>query len=170
MSRPDIPVDAWEDLFRAQVTLMREFAADHVWQPASMREYDVLFTLAREDGRALRLSELNDNVLMSQSSLSRLVERLEQRGWLVRTSDPDDRRGTLVRLSEEGRQVQRRVGARHAARIRELMSVALDDDELALLGRLTRKLQQAPVLAAARKDCPEIDLDPAASDTKEVSR
>jgi DNA-binding MarR family transcriptional regulator len=170
MTRPDTPVDAWEGLFRAQVTLMREFSADHVWQPASMREYDVLFTLAREGDRALRLSALNDNVLMSQSSLSRLVERLEQRGWLERTSDPDDRRGTLVRLSEEGRAVQRRVGARHAARIRELMTVALDDDELAQLERLTRKLQQAPVLAAARKDCPEIDLDTPVSEQEEVSR
>lgn len=40
-------VDAWEALFRAQVSLMRRFTADDIWDPISLREYDVLFTLSK---------------------------------------------------------------------------------------------------------------------------
>lgn len=39
--------EAWEALFRAQVALMRRFSAEDVWGEASIREYDVLFTLSR---------------------------------------------------------------------------------------------------------------------------
>ena len=36
--------EAWEALFRAQVALMRRFQRDDVWDPLTIREYDVLFT------------------------------------------------------------------------------------------------------------------------------
>ena len=59
--------EAWESLFRAQVTVMRRLLADDIWGDLSMREYDVLFTLALAPGETLRLRELNENILMAQS-------------------------------------------------------------------------------------------------------
>jgi len=87
--------EAWEALFRAQVTLMRRLQADDIWGDLSMREYDVLFTLSRcPDG--LRMRDLNAYVLLSQPSLSRLVDRLEAAGLVRRVVVPDDARGTTV--------------------------------------------------------------------------
>ncbi|MDN5545350.1 MAG: MarR family transcriptional regulator, partial [Rhodococcus sp. (in: high G+C Gram-positive bacteria)] len=46
VSTTELATDAWEALFRAQVSVMRRLSADDVWDQVSMREYDVLFTLS----------------------------------------------------------------------------------------------------------------------------
>jgi DNA-binding MarR family transcriptional regulator len=136
-------VDAWEALLRAQVTLVRRLASDDVWGPISMREYDVLYTLGRCPSGRARLHELNREILLSQPSLSRMVERLEAAGYLTREPDPADRRGTVAVLTDVGRALQRRIGARHAARIRRYLGPALDDAELRTLQELCDKLRLA---------------------------
>jgi len=132
---------AWESLFRAQVTLMRRFQADDVWGEVSLREYDVLFTLTTCPGGSARLRELAENSLLTQPSLSRLVERLEVDGLVTRDPVPGDGRGVAVTLTARGRSVQREVGRRHAESIRRYVGGALDADELAALRALTDKLR-----------------------------
>ena len=139
---PRAATAAWESLFRAQVTLMRRFQRDD-WGGLSMREYDVLFTLSLAPGGAARLRDLLEGTLLSQPSLSRLVERLEVDGLVTRAPAADDARGVVVTLTQDGARVQREVGRRHARRIAELVGGALDDDELATLRRLTDKLRAA---------------------------
>jgi DNA-binding MarR family transcriptional regulator len=133
----------WEALFRTQVTLMRRFQADSVWSEVSMREYDVLFTLSRATSCTMRLRDLNESVLMAQSSLSRLVERLEDRELVLRSVPDDDARGTLVALTETGRRVQRAVGRRHVRAMEQYVGGALDIDEQAELTRLLDRLRGA---------------------------
>ena len=58
---------------------MKQFAAEDIWAEVSMREYDVLYTLSK-CREPLRISELNRHVLLSQPALSRLVDRLAERG------------------------------------------------------------------------------------------
>jgi len=136
-------VDAWEALFRAQVTLVRRFARDDVWGPLSMREYDVLYTLSRAPQRALRLRELAASSLLTQPSLSRLVDRLEADGLVRRGPVEGDRRGKAVHLTEEGARRQREIGRRHARSIDALVGGALDADDLATLERLCTRLRLA---------------------------
>jgi len=136
-------VESWEALFRAQVTVLRRLASDDVWDPISMREYDVLFTLSRCPSGRARLHELNREVLLSQPSLSRMVERLESAGYVAREPDPADRRGTVVALTEPGAAMQRRIGTRHATSIRRYLRPALDTDELNTLRALCDKLRLA---------------------------
>ena len=97
-----LAAETWESLFRAQVAVMRRLQAGPAFKSLAVNEYDVLFTLSRCPSGWLRLNELNDNVLLSQSSLSRLVERLEKRGLVERMPAPDDGRGVLVRLTDGG--------------------------------------------------------------------
>src|SRR5919112_1063031 len=94
--------ETWESLFRAQVAVMRKLQSGPAFRKLAVNEYDVLFTLSRCPSGWLRLNELNDNVLLSQSSLSRLVERLAKRGLVERRPAPDDGRGVLVKLTDEG--------------------------------------------------------------------
>ena len=70
VSRTERAAEAWEALFRAQVAVMRNLAADDVWDELSMREYDVLFTLGRAPGRRLRLHDLNREILLSDGWLA----------------------------------------------------------------------------------------------------
>ena len=89
--------DAWEALLSAHAVLMKQFAAEDIWEDISMREYDVLYTLSKCP-EPIRIRELNRHVLLSQPALSRLVDRRSTRprsasrstrrdsaGWLSRT-------------------------------------------------------------------------------------
>lgn len=138
-----LAVDAWESLLRAQVALMKEFAEDFRGGAVTMQEYDVLYTLSScPDGRT-RLRDLADRVRLSQPGLSRLVERMEADGLVARERDPRDGRGTLVVLTDAGRDAQRTMGRRHARSITARMTHALSAEEQAELARLCTKLRTA---------------------------
>jgi DNA-binding MarR family transcriptional regulator len=92
-------------------------------------------------GQAARIRDLNRRLLLTQPSVSRLLDRIAARGLVTKSDDPRDARGTIVTLTAEGVDVFRRVGSRHAAAIAELMS-ALDDEELRDLAHLTDKLRK----------------------------
>jgi len=130
--------EAWEALFTAQSRLLREFRGQDAFADVSMSEYDVLYTLSKQDG-PVRMGELGCSVLLSQAGLSRLVDRLVRRGLVERCPDPADGRSVLVRLSAAGRTAQKQVGRRHARHVAEAMSV-LDTDELRRLRDLATKL------------------------------
>jgi DNA-binding MarR family transcriptional regulator len=134
-------VDAWEALYRAQVAVMRRLRATFPDDELSMSEYDVLFNLSRLPGGAARIRDLNRRLLLTQPSVSRLLDRIAARGLITKTDDPRDARGTIVTLTPEGAAMFRRVGARHAAAIAEIMAV-LPPEELRELGRLSDRLRE----------------------------
>jgi DNA-binding MarR family transcriptional regulator len=136
-------VDAWESLYRAQVTVFRQLRDDFPDGEVTLTEYDVLFNLYRQPERRARIRDLTPQLLLSQPSVSRLIERLAARALVERSGDPTDARGTLVALTAEGVEVFRRVGAQHSAWIAERMSV-LTPDELRRLTELTTKLRMTP--------------------------
>jgi DNA-binding MarR family transcriptional regulator len=107
-----------------------------------MREYDVLYMLSKCPG-PIRLSELNRHVLLSQPALSRLVDRLAERGLVERCSDPADGRGVRLALTAAGRARQRGIGRRHARDVARAMTAGLTHGELAQLETLCTKLAWA---------------------------
>jgi DNA-binding MarR family transcriptional regulator len=131
--------DAWEALLSAYAVLMKQFAAEDIWAEVSMREYDALYTLSKCSG-PLRLSDLNRHVLLSQPALSRLVDRLAERGLVERCTDPADGRGVQLSLTDAGRIVQRSVGRRHARSVARAMTAGLKPGELAQLEAICLKL------------------------------
>src|SRR5690348_12239183 len=64
--------------------------------------YEILVQLSEAPGRALRMSQLADRSLSSRSRLSHAVSRLEERGWVRRQVCPDDGRGQLAVLTDDG--------------------------------------------------------------------
>ena len=103
VGRTAVANDAWEALLSAHARLMKRFAAEDVWEDLTMREYDVLYTLSK--GRApLRIGELSRHVLLSQPALSRMVDRLVERGFVERCADPADKRGVRLSLTTAGRE------------------------------------------------------------------
>jgi DNA-binding MarR family transcriptional regulator len=134
--------DAWEALLAAHASLMKQFAARDIWQDLSMREYDVLYTLSKCPGPQ-RMSELNRHVLLSQPALSRLVDRLADRGLVRREADPADGRGVLLSLTDAGRSLQRQIGRRHARDVARAMTAELTPAELRQFEEICRKLAAA---------------------------
>ncbi|GAA4342914.1 MarR family winged helix-turn-helix transcriptional regulator [Microbacterium rhizosphaerae] len=135
-----LAVDAWESLFRAQHEVFEEISADFEGTELSQGEYDVLLTVMRSPGTTARLRTVTANMLISQPSVSRLVERMVARGLLTKCPDPEDGRGALVTATEEAADRFTALAARHGVTIAARMS-RLDDAELAELQRLTAKLR-----------------------------
>ncbi len=143
MTDRSVSVAAWEALFRAQVAVLRELGNDFPSGEISLNEYDVLFNLSRQDDRQLRIRDLNRHLLLTQPSVSRLVDRLAQRGLVSKEADPGDGRGTVVRLTDDGYDLFRRVAVRHAESIHRRVGSALTENELKTLTALTDKLRLA---------------------------
>ncbi|SDR89842.1 MarR family winged helix-turn-helix transcriptional regulator [Microterricola viridarii] len=143
MSHRAEAVAAWESLFRAQVTVMRTLAAEFPSREISLNEYDVMFTLSLHPERRLRLRELNRQMLLTQPSVSRLVDRMSARGLLEKEHDPHDGRGTVIVLTDAGYELFRRVAVSHMDSITRRVGGALDDDELRQLTALCDKLRGA---------------------------
>lgn len=64
--------------------------------------YEILVALSETPERRMRMSELADRCLSSRSRLSHAVARLEERGWVRRQVCPEDGRGQLAVLTDEG--------------------------------------------------------------------
>lgn len=140
-TRTALANDSWEALLTAHATLMRHFALQPAWDEVSMREYDVLYSLAKGDNPK-RLGELGRIVLLSQPALSRLVDRLIARGLVSRVPDPADARATLISLTPAGQELQHKVGRAHGVAVARSMTKALSNHELELLEELTTRLAQ----------------------------
>jgi DNA-binding MarR family transcriptional regulator len=142
--RPALANNAWEALLSAHAVLIKEFAAEGIWSDVSMREYDVLYTLSK-CAEPVRLGELNRHVLLSQPALSRMVDRLAERGLVTRTIDPADRRGVQLSLTEAGRAVQRDIGRRHARSVAEVLTARLSSEQIRQLEAICLQLADGPV-------------------------
>ncbi|GAB3532288.1 hypothetical protein GCM10027403_04300 [Arthrobacter tecti] len=138
-----LTADTWESLFRAQVAVMRRLRRDPSFQKLALGEYDVLFNLSRCPTGWTRLNELNNHLLISQPSLSRMVERLEAKGLIQRKQAPEDQRGVLLALTETGRDLQRDIGAAHVRCIHALLGPVLDEAEMQQLLALTTKIRHS---------------------------
>ena len=143
--------DAWEAMLNAHAVLMKQFAAEDIWTDVSMREYDVLYTLSKCAGPA-RFSELNRHVLLSQPALSRLVDRLAERGLVERRPDPADGRGVRLALTAAGRDLQHVIGRRHARDVARALTATMTSSELAQLETLCQKLAAAPSPPVTQKE------------------
>src|SRR3954447_13508907 len=95
---------AWRAFLRAHSTMLRRIAADldEAGLPP-LSWYDVLAALQDAEGNRLRQVELAERVLLSNSGLSRLVDRIENSGLARRTSCATDRRSFYIELTDEGR-------------------------------------------------------------------
>ena len=137
-----IAVDAWEALFRAQVVVLRELNSEF---PAdlSLNEYDVLYNLSRQPDRKTRIRDLNRLLMLTQPSVSRLIDRLVSRGLVTKTADPGDGRGIIVALTDAGYELFHKVALSHGASIIKRVGGALTDEELLQLTALCTKLRVA---------------------------
>src|SRR3712207_2616234 len=87
---------------RVNEALERELQARH---GLSVTEFEALQRMAEKTADGCRLQELVDDVHMSQSALSRLISRLEDRGLVHRNPCATDRRGMFACITDAGRDV-----------------------------------------------------------------
>jgi DNA-binding MarR family transcriptional regulator len=99
----------------------------------SVSEYGVLDVLARQDGWHMRMTQLSNAVVLSQSATTRLVTRLEDRGLLQRYLCPTDRRGIYTEVTPAGHDLLAAARPTHDATVSAELDVAERIPELAPL-------------------------------------
>jgi len=102
--------------------------------------YPVLLMLSQAELESLRPSELAEQLGMSRSATTRLIDRLESDELVERSACASDRRGTFVRLTPKGEQKFLTAGRTHLRGIDEHVGTHLTDSELSQLRTLLTKL------------------------------
>jgi DNA-binding MarR family transcriptional regulator len=99
------PVASWRELNAAhaavQAALEHELRREH---GLSTIEYEVLSELGECSAGKFRMQELADAVHTTQSTVSRVITRLEEEGLATRAMCPEDRRGIFASVTAAGRE------------------------------------------------------------------
>lgn len=104
-------------------------------------EFDVLATLRRSGTPfILTPTDLYEATMMTSGGMTARLDRLEKRGLIARQPNPDDRRGVLVRLTDEGQALVEAAVVPHAQNETRLLSV-LSTAERDQLNSLLYKLR-----------------------------
>jgi DNA-binding MarR family transcriptional regulator len=114
-------------------------------------EYTVLAALSEAPGRTLRMSGLAVLAEGSLSRLSQVVSRLERRGLVRRSTDPEDGRSTLATLTEDGWEKVVATAPGHVAEVRRLVLDPLTRAQVGQLATIGRRIVGA---IDPRDQCP----------------
>src|SRR3954453_149549 len=132
LSPPELK--AWQGFLRAGAQLDRALDADlRRSHGLSGSTYDVLIQLGVAPRRRLRMTALAEQVLMSPSGVSRLVDELEREHLVTRERHEDDARSYEVVLTPAGRARLKSANRAHLRRVRELFLDRLSEAQLAQL-------------------------------------
>ena len=137
-------VHAWATMLRAQ-----RVALDGVEEALKEADlpplawYDVLLELERFEGQGLRPYELEHALLLAQSNLSRLLERMERAGYVGKSACEDDRRGHRIAITAAGKRARRRMWPVYAGAIQSAVGDRLSEAEARTLTTLLAKLVDA---------------------------
>jgi DNA-binding MarR family transcriptional regulator len=103
--------------------------------------HDILATLRRSGPPyRLRPTELTGATMLTSSGTTKRLDKLEQAGLIARAPDPDDRRGTLISLTDEGKKVIDATTAAHLENERRILA-GLSAADQRRLADLLRTLQ-----------------------------
>jgi DNA-binding MarR family transcriptional regulator len=137
-------IDAWRSFLRSHAKVTRCLEAELLAeQRLSLGAYDVLAQLAEAHDQRLRMAELAEAVLLSRSGVTRLVDRLERAGLVIRERVDGDGRGVVARLTPAGANRLGVAARTHLTGVVRHFVELLDEQELATIARLTQRIADA---------------------------
>ena len=121
-------VAVWRSLMEVHAAVLLEIEnALEREHDLSLNEFDTLINIPVE---GVRFRELTHRVILSQSALSRLVDRLEQRGLVLRYADEHDSRSVEIAFTEAGRHLTRKAARTNATAVEGAFADRLSEAEL----------------------------------------
>ncbi len=129
------------NFLRAHAAVVRELSSELVSEHGlTINDFEVLLRLSRADGSRMRRVDLAQEVLLTPSGITRLLEGLERSGFVERVACKEDLRVSYAQLTSAGRTKLRAAGKTHVAGIHRLFLDHFDADERAVLGELLGRL------------------------------
>ena len=108
--------------------------------PLSLYEYDVLLTIERTPDNKIRYSELASKSIFTKSGITRILKRLESRGFIEREKCESDARGAFARLNKDGARALKDTWAIYSKEILKIMEPALNQTDGIALERIMGKM------------------------------
>jgi DNA-binding MarR family transcriptional regulator len=134
VSEESVEVQAFVSFVRAHASVVRgldrELIADH---GLTINDYEVLLRLARAPDRMMRRVDLAQQVLLTPSGITRLLDGLQRSGFVEKAACDSDARVVYAKLTAAGRQKLKTATDDHVASIRAMFGERLSDDELRTL-------------------------------------
>ncbi len=109
----------------------------------SLAEYRILVLLSEAADGSLRMSELADGVLSSRSRLTHQIRRMEEQKLVVRGSCPDDGRGVLAAVTDEGRRRLAEAAPTHVRDVRDNLIGLLSQSQVKALAQIFGRIDEA---------------------------
>ncbi len=136
-------IAAWKGLLRTHRDLVASLDSQLEREHSlPLSSYEVMMVLADADGGRARMGELADQLLLSRSGLTRLVDRLVRQGWVERTPCEDDARGLYAAITPSGRAKLETARPAHLDGVRAAFLSRLSDSDLRALARTWKRLAQ----------------------------
>ena len=134
-------VEVFVRLVRGHAAVTREMNAQLVADHGlTINDYEALLHLARADERRMRRVDLAERLLLTPSGVTRLLDGLEQAGYVDRDACASDRRVTYAVLTDAGLEKLREASKSHVADIRDFFETRFSEEELDRLVELLDRL------------------------------
>jgi DNA-binding MarR family transcriptional regulator len=145
-------VDAWARLLRGHASATRELSAQLVAEHGlSINDYGALLSLSHAEGGRMRRVDLADDLMLTASGVTRLLEGLEQGGFVERGECASDRRVTYAVLTPAGREKLEAASESHLAGVSAFFEERFSAEEIEQLTSLLARLPEAA--EASGSDC-----------------
>jgi DNA-binding MarR family transcriptional regulator len=151
-AQASVGLDAWARLLQAHASTTRALSGSLLAEHGlTLNDYEALLRLARaQDGRMRRV-DLAEELTLTASGVTRLLDGLEAAGYVERGSCSTDRRVVYAVITDVGRDKLETASESHIAEVRALFDERFGPDELEQLAALLSRLPGAD--NAAGEDC-----------------
>ena len=167
LTAPDPRLSPWRAFLLAHARVSRRLDEDlRLEHDLSIAEYDTLLTLALAPGRRMRMGPLAEQVILSKSGVTRLIDRLVGDELVERSVCLADARGAEAVLTDRGLARLRQASPTHLRGISEHFLAVLDTADLQVIERtMTAVAQRAGPGDMDRSRCASDGVDPVAART-----
>lgn len=135
---------SWQNFLEAALrlygTLNRGLSDQHKLSLVDVRLLEILH---RSETGTSRMGDLAEQLLALPSRVTRQIRRLESAGLVRREASPDDGRGVLAGITEQGRQVVEEALVTYANGVRELYLGPLTRPQMSGMGENCRRISAA---------------------------
>jgi len=136
-------LEPFVNFLRAHAAVVRELSSELVAAHGlTINDYEVLLRLSRAEGSRMRRVDLAQEVLLTPSGITRLLEGLERSGFVERVACKEDLRVSYAQLTTAGRTKFRAASKTHIAGIHRLFLDHFDADERLVVGELLGRLTE----------------------------
>jgi DNA-binding MarR family transcriptional regulator len=138
---PPRRLESWVSFLQSHAAITRELSAQLQHEHGlTLSDYEVLLRLKNAEGGMMRRVDLAEQVLLTASGITRLLEGLERAGYVRKETCASDARVSYAKITDEGLAKFTAAAVTHLRGIDELFLSRYSGSELATLAELLGRL------------------------------